>query len=176
MPAVVRRMVDHTLDVLRGHHSRCVQFVAEFDPGITSVVFAGSVVRINNSGRYMLGVGNQRVMPMFLYGNSDDEDVANFGGNPASEKNVWVPAGPTGMAMAFVGNGGYELMSTEFVTSGTYNPNTPLTSPDTGANAGKLQPGTPYVNTIVGVVSRGIVDNGHGYEALTFWTHVIWPT
>lgn len=175
MPAVVRRMVDHTLDVLRGYHSKCPQFVAEFDSAITTTVFAGTVVRLNSSGRYVLGVGNNLAMPMFLYSNSDDEDVANYGGNPATEKNVWVETGPTGMAVAFVGNGGFELMSTEFVKTFSYPPNTLLTSPASGADAGKLRPGTLGTDTVIGIVSRGVVDNGHGHEALAFWTHLALP-
>ena len=101
-------------------------------------------------------------------------DVVNEGGDPATEAGVWVAISPTGQAMSLVAIGAYELVSTRFV-SASYPPNTHLTSPKTGGNAGKLVAGTPYTDTIVGVVSRGVVDNGYGFQALAFWPYYLPP-
>jgi hypothetical protein len=77
--------------------------------------------------------------------------------------------------MALVATGAYELASTAFV-AGTYTPNMPLTSPlAPSANAGLLQEGTIGTDMIVGLVSRGVVDNGYGYDAIAFWPCPIFP-
>lgn len=170
----IRRMTAHTLDALKGWPSpHAVDFTAPFSETLAdTTVLAGSVVRLNASGRFELGVGNRRVMPMYLREHSDDPTIVNYGGNPATERGVFVGISPSGNATALVAAGAYELTSTEFVP-GSYPPNTHLTSPDSGPNAGKLTAGTPYQNTIVGVVSRGVVDNGHGRDALAFWPYYL---
>jgi hypothetical protein len=113
-------------------------------------------------------------MPLFMFNGSDDPDVKNEGGDPATEKGVWVPINPTGQAMALVAVGAYELVSTAFA-QGHYDPNDPLTSPLTGANAGKLTVGTMHTDMIVGLVSRGVVDNGYGFDAVAFWPFPVFP-
>ena len=180
MPAP-RAMTRHTLSALKGWPSpHAVDFSAPFDPSVFTqtrpIINAGTVVRLNNNGQYELGVGTQRVMPLFLFTDSSAPDVENPGGNPATDRSAFVGIGPTGKAMALVAVGAYELVSTEFDPAGTYTPNTPLTSPDSGPNAGTLRPGTWYTDMIVGVVSRGIVDNGHGYPAVAFWPCPVFPT
>ena len=61
-------------------------------------------------------------------------------------------------------------MSTNYVTNAQYAPNDHLTSATgSGASAGKLVAGTLGTDTICGVVSRGVIDNGYGYNALAFW-------
>jgi len=176
-----RRMTQNTLSALKGWPSPyAVDFAATFDPSVFSptrpYVSAGTVVRLNANGQYVLGVGRNRVMPLFLFTTSDAPDVSNPGGDVTADKDAFVGIGPTGKAMALVASGAYELVSTEFVTGQNYPPNTPLTSPDTGANAGRLQPGVLYTDMIVGIVSRGIVDNGHGRSAVAFWPFPVFPT
>jgi len=86
-----------------------------------------------------------------------------------------VPVTPTGQALALVAVGAYELVSTAFV-AGSYPPNTPLTANKSGSAApGKLRSGTLYTNMIVGIVSRGVVDNGYGKNALAFWPCPVFP-
>jgi len=83
---------------------------------------------------------------------------------------------PTGQAMALVAIGAYELVSTAFV-SGSYAISQPLTANISGRAApGKLRGGTLYTNMIVGFVSRGVVDNGYGQNALAFWPFPVFPT
>ncbi len=169
------QMTARTLNALKGWpQPAAVDFHTEFDPSVDVVVPPGSVVHINDDGKYELGVGVQAVMPLFMFNGSNDPDVQNEGGDPATEKGVWVAINPTGQAMALVAVGAYELVSTAFV-AGSYNPNDALTSPDSGGNAGKLQVGTLYTDMIVGIVSRGVVDNGYGNDAVAFWPFPVFP-
>jgi len=174
--AAPRQMTANTLNALKGWpQPAAVDFHTEFAESISSVVLAGSVVHLNASGKYELGVGTDSVMPLFTFNNSDDPDVVNEGGDPATEKGVWVAINPTGQAMALVAVGPYELVSTAYV-DGAYEPNDPLTSDKAGADAGKLKVGTLYTDMIVGLVSRGVVDNGYGHNAVAFWPHPVFPT
>lgn len=170
-----RQMTAFTLNALKGWpQPAAVDFHTEFDPAISDVVLPGSVVHLNSSGQYVLGVGTEAVMPLFMFNGSDDPDVQNDGGDPATEKGVWVPINPTGQAMSLVAIGAYELVSTAFV-AGTYHPNDPLTSDLSGGNAGLLKVGVLYTDMVVGIVSRGVVDNGYGYDAVAFWPFPVFP-
>lgn len=174
--AAPRQMTANTLNALKGWpQMNAVDYTAAFDAAVTSVVPAGSVVSLNSSGKFILGVGNLKVMPMFLFANSDDPDIVNDGGDASTVKGVFIPIGPTGQALALVATGAYELVTTSYV-SGSYLPNAALTSATTGSNAGKLSAGTMYTNMIVGLVSRGVVDNGYGKNALAFWPCPVFPT
>jgi hypothetical protein len=166
-------MTAKTLNALKGWpQPAAVDFNAQFDPTALATlnpILAGSVLSLNSSGNYLLGVGNANVMPLFLFNNSDDPDVQNYGGDPSTDAGNWVGVTPTGGAMTLVAIGAYELVSTQFV-AGSYPPNTPLTSPAQGSsNNGSLVAGTLGTNMIVGFVSRGVVDNGYGHDALAFW-------
>jgi hypothetical protein len=178
--AAPRQMTANTLNALKGWpQPAAVDFHTEFDDAIPAgelPVLAGSVVHINAAGKYALGVGTTNVMPLFTFNNSDDPDVVNEGGDPATEKGVWVAINPTGQAMALVAVGAYELVSTAYV-SDTYAPNDPLTSDlSGGGNPGQLKKGVLYTDMVVGIVSRGVVDNGYGHDALAFWPFPVFPT
>ncbi len=177
--AAPRQMTQHTLNALKGWPSpHAVDHAALFSESIDVArlpVLGGSVVRLNAAGKFELGVGTLKVMPLFLFQNSDDPDVENDGGDPATEKGVFIGITPSGKAMALVGMGAYELTSTEFVDD-TYAPNDPLTSALTGVTAGKIKKGTMYTDMIVGLVSRGVTDNGFGFDAVAFWPTPVFPT
>lgn len=173
--AAPRQMTAKTLNALKGWpQPAAVDFHTEFADTIADEVLPGSVVHLNSAGQYELGVGTDPVMPLFMFNGSNDPDVKNEAGDPATEKGVWVPINPTGQAMALVAIGAYELVSTAFV-DGSYEPNDPLTSAKTGGSAGLLVGGTLYTDMIVGIVSRGVVDNGYGYDALAFWPFPVFP-
>ncbi len=175
--AAPRQMTSKTLNALKGWpQMAAVDFHTEFDASITDEVLPGSVVHLNADGFYELGVGTLSVMPMFMFSGSEDFDVKNDGGDPATTKGVYVGIGPTGQAMALVAVGAYELTSTAFDPDETYAPNDPLTSPTTTASAGLLKPGTMYTDMIVGLVSRGVVDNGYGYDCVAFWPFPVFPS
>lgn len=174
--AAPRQMTAFTLNALKGWPApAAVDYHTEFAPTITQTVLPGSVVHLNSDGEYELGVGTLKVMPLFMFNGSDDPDVVNQGPDPATEKGAWVPINPTGQAMALPAVGAYELVSTAFV-AGTYEPNDPLTAAlSPSADAGKLAVGTLHTDMIVGFVSRGVVDNGYGYDAVAFWPHPVFP-
>jgi hypothetical protein len=175
-----RQMTANTLNALKGWpQMNAVDFHAEFDSSIPAgdlPVLAGSVLSLNSSGNYILGVGTTSVMPMFSFNNSDDPDVSNDGGDASTDAGVFIPISPTGQALALVAIGAYELVSTAFVDA-AYAPNTPLTADlSGGGDPGKLQAGVLYTDMIVGIVSRGVVDNGYGKNALAFWPFPVFPT
>jgi|SRR5262245_4680644 len=180
MPAEPVFMTEKTLNALKGWpQPAAVDFHSRFDDaalaalGVTRVE-QGSVVRLSATGLYLLGVGNINCMPMFTFQASDDPDVLNYGGNPATKKGAWIPVSPTGQVMALPANGAYELVSTAFIEADRANlvPNALLTSPSSGANAGRIGIGIKGTNLIIGICSRGIVDNGYGYDAVAFWPHI----
>jgi hypothetical protein len=178
MPAP-RQMTANTLNALKGWpQMNAVDYHASFDSSIPAgdfPVLSGTVVSLNSSGNYVLGVGDTVAIPMFLFNNSDDPDVSNDGGDASTTPGVFIPITPTGQALALVGVGAYELVSTAYVP-GAYAPNTPLTADLSGGAApGKLRAGTLYTDTIVGFVSRGVVDNGYGKSALAFWPFPVMP-
>lgn len=172
-------MTAKTLNALKGWPApAAVDFHAEFDAAALAIlnpIPPGAVLHLSSVGTYLLGVGTLQVMPLFNFASSDDPDVNNDGGNAATEKGVWVPISPTGQAMALPAKGSYELVSTYFDITGSYPPNTPLTSPLSGANAGKLVAGLMHTDMIVGITSRGVVDNGYGTDGLAFWPEAVYP-
>lgn len=178
--AAPRQMTANTLNALKGWpQMNAVDYHSEIDSSVPAgdlPVLAGSVVSLNSSGNFILGVGTSAVMPMFLFNNSDDPDVSNDGGDASTDAGVFIPIAPTGQAMALVAVGAYELVSTAYV-SAAYAPNTPLTANKSGsANPGKLRSATLYTDMVVGFVSRGVVDNGYGKNALAFWPFPVFPT
>ena len=193
--AAPRQMTAQTLNALKGWpQMAAVDFHAEFDAtNLTALsltrVPAGAVVHVSaTTGKFILGAGDESVdgaltkanavMPMFTFNASDDPDVSNDGGDPATEKGVFIPISPTGQAMALVAVGAYELVSTNYVVASAASlvPNVPLTSPKTGANAGKLDVGVLYTDVVVGICSRGVVDNGYGTDAVAFWPFPVFPS
>jgi hypothetical protein len=178
--AAPRQMTANTLNALKGWpNMNAVDFHSEFDSSIPSgdlPVLAGSVLSLNSSGNYVLGVGTTSVMPLFSFNSSDDPTVRNDGGDASTDAGVFVPISPTGQSLALVGIGAYELVSTAFVAA-AYPPNTPLTADlSGGSDPGKLQAGVLYTDMIVGIVSRGVVDNGYGKNAVAFWPFPVFPT
>ena len=174
----VRQMTAKTLNALKGWpQMNAVDFQAKLSATIPSGDLPappGCVVSLNSSGEFILGVGNSNVMPMFLFYGSDSDMIANNGGDASTDKGAWVGMTPSGNTLALVGCGAYELVSTAYVTGQTYNPNTPLTANKSGSAApGYLRPGVINTSMIVGLVSRGIVDNGYGHSAVAFWPHPI---
>jgi len=177
----VTQMTEKTLNALKGWPQQsAVDFHAKFAESVFEVldrVEQGSVVHINENLEYELGVGDDDVMPLFTFQASDDPDITNDGGDPATKKGAFVGITPSGNLMALVATGAYELVSTAYdeEDAAAYVPNAFLTSPKTGANAARLIVGTRGTNTICGQVSQGIVNNGYGFNGVAFWPLVIYP-
>ena len=180
--AAPRQMTANTLNALKGWPSQsAVDYVAKLSSTVTvDPVLAGSVVSLNASNDFILGVGATDVMPMFLFQNSDDPDVANDGGTASTDKGVWVPVAPTGQMMALVATGAYELVTTAHTGANTtFLVNTPLTAAlGNVAASGKVAAHTwGGGQTVVGVVSRdcnaAFQDNGYGVDAVAFWPYFL---
>lgn len=170
-----RQMTANTLNALKGWpQPAAVDFATEFAESVSIEVLPGMVASLDADGRYVLGVGDDAVMPLFMFNGSNDPDVKNEAGDPTTEKGVYIPINPTGQAMALVGIGAYELVSTAYVDD-DYAPNDFLTSAKVGDDRGKLALGDLYENMIVGQVSRGLVDNGYGHDAIAFWPNPVYP-
>lgn len=173
-----RQMTAHTLEALKGWPSpHAVDFPAKFSATQLAaisgnVAFEGRVVHLNDSGEFEFGISGKQ-MALFLLQNSDDSDVENDGGDPATVAGAWVPIAPTGVMSGLVAAGAFELASTEFDSAQTYAPNDTLTAATgtTLATAGVLtnQSAVPYTNPVCGVVSRGKRLNSHGKYELCFW-------
>jgi len=173
--AAPRQMTANTLNALKGWpQMNAVDYHAAIDPSVCHPILAGSVVHLNCSGNFVPGVGSNAVMPLFIFNSSDDPDVSNDGGDASTTPGVFIPISPTGQAMALVAVGAYELVSTAYVPC-SYLPNDALTSCQGGPNAGKLEKGELYEKMIVGIVSRGVVDNGYGKNSLAFWPFPVFP-
>lgn len=174
----LRKMTTHTLNPAKGWpRPSALDFATTFNTtqlaAITGgVAFAGRCVHLDSAGQYRFGVAN-RQMAMFIFQNSDDADVSNYGGDAATEVGVWVATAPTGKMMALVAVGAYELETTEFDDTQAYAPNQTLTAATgtTLATAGVLtnQSAVPYTNAVCGVVSRGELTNSFGKQVLCFW-------
>lgn len=179
--AAPRQSTAHQLDAIKGWPSpHAVDFHAKLSANVTiDPVYAGRCAHLNSAGEYEMGVSSAAGnidMPIFLFQNSDDPDVANDGGDAATEAGVWVPTAPTGKIMGLVAAGAYELFSTEFepeATAGTYAPNDPITATAdnttalTGGRLTKLNVAA-YNDHVVGVVSRALITR-YGKSCLAFW-------
>jgi hypothetical protein len=173
-------MTAHTLEAIKGWPSpHAVDFAAKLSAEVTiDPVFAGRVVHLNEDGEYEMGlpdVSRAGHMPIFLFQNSDDPDVSNPGGDPATEAGVWIAVSPTGKIMGLVAAGSYELSSTEFASElvvGAYAPGDCLTAAadnTTAATGGVITKGVAYDVPLCGTVSRGVSRNSHGKDELAFW-------
>jgi len=189
-------MTAHTLEAPKGWPSpHAVDTAAKLSANVTiDPFYAGRCAHLNDSGEYETGVpavapSSKKVyMPIFLFQNSDDPDVANPGGITGSESDDpggWMAVAPTGKIMGLVGGAGsFELETTEFepeatVTGGAYLPGDALQATNANTNAvtgGRITRGTPYTDHIVGSVSRATFTNSHGKQALGFYPVSIPPT
>lgn len=151
-----------------------VQFVGQLDSTIqASDLPPGTVYSLNSSGKLVLGVGALTAMPLFGWNGSLDPSVQNQA--PANNAvGAYIPINPgsasTGPKITtYPAIFPAEWCSVNYV-SASYPPNTPLTSPTSTGNAGKLVAGTLAANTICGIVSRGLANNGYGTTGLYFWS------
>lgn len=172
----VRNKLKHTLNASKGWPSPwSVDLAAEMDSAVTiDPVYAGRVAHLNTSFKLEMGVADV-AMPVFLFSNSDDPDVDRSAfGSPASDEDAYVGTTPSGKLLCIPARHSCELESTEYDTGYTYTPDKALTATASNTNAttgGVLKPGSPYVEAICGVVSRGVVKSGYGPSktALAFW-------
>jgi hypothetical protein len=158
------QMFDHGLDAPKGWPSPyAVDKAACLSADETGTVVAGMVCSLDANAELRLGL-TESAMAIFIRQNATDFDVVSDDGGLVG----CTDARPK-MA-GLVAKGAYELETTEFNTAGTFNPNTPLTSPAPGvANAGRLDVGVIYTDTICGVASDGVITNERSVDVLRFW-------
>jgi hypothetical protein len=173
------QMFDHTLDAVKGwFHEAALDYSAKLSSNVLKdPTEQGSVVHVNSSGEFELGIANTD-MAIFLLNSSDDFDVANAGGD------YWTAVAPTGKMSGLVATGAYELQSSEFDGTPTYAPNDLLCSDDVQTLAGdggaldnrddadaalNVPWATGTDQAICGVVSSGESTNSHGIAVISFW-------
>jgi hypothetical protein len=176
----------HAFDILKGWpNPAAVDYAAKVDPGVTYFpVYSGRIVHVNASGNFEPGaVGSQ--MPILMIPSQSDFDVTNLS---ASGANAWYPVSPTQKMSGLVAIGGYEVQTTEYDPTGTFNINDPLHAPveaqiTTGTDksmAGMLYnkrnwPGgsaaqiVVYTDNVCGVISRIPGNNALRVPVISFW-------
>ena len=171
----------HALEFIRGWFSDiAVQFTAKLSANVTFEPPAGRCMHLNASGELETGCAGKQ-MPMFMMGSSESYDVTPID----SDFSEWVQGTPLGDIDCIVGNGSYELSTTEYDTTQDYLPNqllravvanTTLATGGTLTNQGVVwmtsATGDNYTTT-VGVVSVPPAKRiPTRIDVLRFWTHV----
>lgn len=168
-------MTSRGLSAIKGWPSeQAVDLVTKFSSSVSGVVPSGTTCSLNSSGQAILGVGTTNVMAMWNWYDSDSPIIESFTGDTATLRDAVVGGTPDGDSFFLVAAGAYELCTSEYV--GTPAVNALMTADLAGGDIGKLKAGTVYTDTICAQVSRGVVDNGYGYETLAFWPKMIYPT
>jgi len=152
---------DHLLDPVSGYDGmHDLQYKAA--PAEDEVFNRGSLISLDADGNFEAGLGGSGAnrMPLWAINASYDLDVKSDSGNISG-----------GVVAAYPATGGFELVSTEFDTTGTYAPNDPLIDDDSVAT-GAMKLGTkPYAasETIVGIVSKGVFTETYNQTVIQFW-------
>jgi hypothetical protein len=161
----------HALDVLKGWpNTHALDKKAKWASSVTlAYALSGRVASLNTSNEFVLGCSLQK-MPIFIIQSGLDPDVSN-----EDADGDWYAIQPAGDASGLVGNGPFELESTEYDTNDTFAIGDLLTVINTaGANQGKLDKlsSNLYASNIfaVGHVTKGIHTNHHGKSVISFWT------
>lgn len=154
---------DHLLDIVSGYDGmHDLQFTAPVDPELPAEDGweRGSLISLDANGMFKKGCGDTE-MPLWTNNavNGRDFDVSRDRYN-ASGGNV------TG----FVATGGYEMKTTEFDETQTYQPNNWLV-PGLGSLLGKvtLAPADSSGRLVCGVVSQTVLSDSDGQSILHFW-------
>ena len=167
--ATPAQMYDHRLNPVKAWPSQyALDKSLAIADGETNI-YAGRVIHIDpTANAFKLGLP-ANYMPIFCWASQTDFDaIGGDDGNISLEGNK---KGTSGL----VATGAFELQTTEFIT-GTYAPNTPLTSYQvSGDDLGKVTEGAFYTDVVCGVVSDGKSTNAHGKEVVTFWSYFL-PT
>jgi hypothetical protein len=130
----------------------------EADLEDNEVVFKGTCMYLNANGNFQAGLACN-AMPVLSVRNSSGSDVRQSPGNITG-----------GKVAGIVVTGGYEVETTEYDDTQNYAPNTPLTAVNTGVTRGIVTVGTFYIDTVLGVVSDGVITGPYSKGLLRFWT------
>ncbi len=160
------QMYDHECNVLKGWwHLHAIDKVAQIAEG--EVILAGQVCYLDQIGEARLGLPDNCV-PMIAWPSSVDYDVEGDVGNIQTPNMMALPCVAT-----------YEVQTTEFDADYTYHVQDHLTAWDqqlvgyTAAKKGLVRPGSPYQNTLCGVVTAAVAKNEFKKDWLSFWTYYL---
>lgn len=161
------QMYDHELNPVKGWpNPYATDKAAKMSLEIGQTAYRGMVASLNAAAQLQVGLACA-AMPIFLLNTSTDFDVVGDDGNLV---------GSTGLPnmSGLVAVNGLELESTEYDTAETYLPNQALTAGAPGdADAGVIKPGTPYADTLCGIVSDGVLTNEFRKTVLRFWAYFL---
>jgi len=179
------RQIDHVAVIAHGAHP---EYRLEIDAPISiesgasgSAIRQGSLVSLNTSGAYILGIGEATSgttinypVPAISLKNANDPDVT--AGTTGSSYKTTTYAAVGGKITAIPCTGGYEIETTEFVPSSNYKPGDALT----GSGGYICLASTPAFATsgsaIVGFVSHvPVLNKTVGAQVLGFLTSYIPP-
>lgn len=168
MPIPTTQMFTNRLNPLKGWPSPyALDYVAYPAPGVD--IKPGSCCSLNNQGQLVLGARRHH-MPLFVIQGTQSHDVVRV------HTTVWHTVTPSGKINCLVATGAYELQTTEFDSTQTYNFNDPLRTLADGrlTNQGVVlasQTNTPNTNStaVVGIVSQPVMRDATGSMVLSFW-------
>lgn len=159
------QMFDRSSVVKRGPNPMSGRLELTTQLGSGETVYPGHVCSLNSDGQLIRGLsagsGVNRPMPLFSTGDTElDTDVDGQQGNFAG-----------GYIGAVVATGGFEIQTTQYVSSASYAINDLLTVA-TGDDKGLVTKASAIYSTqaIVGCVSKKVQANEFSKNVLTFWT------
>lgn len=170
----------HMLNPAKGWPQQAaLDFQAFISSNVLYPMVAGQVGHINSGGAIEPGVTGSQ-MGLFLFQGYYDLDVNNQSyAFSATSQQYWTPISPSGRVMCLPAIGPYELETTEFNQTLTYNCNDLLRAPignaalnySDGTYSGQLTNAAVTLNTTAccGCVSRGVFVNAYGVQVLAFW-------
>jgi hypothetical protein len=150
-----------------------LDFQAKISPNVLYDLVAGQCAHINSAGELEPGVQLHQ-MGLFMFQGANDYDVNN------ERNSQWTPISPSGRVMCLVATGAYELETTAFDSTQSYNTNDFLNAPigNSSGSAGvsgvltNVDASTLYTSNMiakVGIVSRGAFTNCYGVSVISFW-------
>lgn len=172
------KMTYRSLNFFKGNlpdMDAALEWVNEMADPDAAELLGGSVVHRDATGKFIPGIGVALKMPMITYRPSKDSFVD--GGDPAVDRGVYTSTANQAGVLAYPCNQPVELFSTQYDedAEADYDMDAFLTSPAAGdADAGLLTIGTLGTDTIVGQISRGIVE-AWDHKGVAFWPMVIYP-
>lgn len=186
------QMFQRQLNIVAGYFGRGMLVkVLPVASGSENKAYAGRCGHINANGQWAAGPVTGRKGPaMFIFRGVNQPDVTNDGYSGISGLYWWVSGNAQGFVTCIPATGGFELQTTEFDTSQTYNNGDPLTVTNEGilTNFGA----TPFSTFVVGFCAPftaypenmrpaagsaigPVGTNAHGVRVLNFYT-AFYPT
>ena len=150
------------LDVLQGQiaNNDLVQRTGTAASG--NAITVGKVCRLNSDGEFVLGTGSSAAPALYVLTDMDSTD----GGDVTTDPDAFVQMGEPGLFSAIVGNGPFELFTTEVASGYTPAVNDAVSSAD-AAGTIKAQAGG---EATIGYVSRGGLITHRGLQGVAFYT------